>query len=82
MYDAGNTYMKRGKFVISYFGHIIQMVEHDTFNDSAYNCMKHGGHKGNYIIANTNHGLHLKNKKNSFERSRNKKLCKKWGCMI
>ena len=39
------------------------MVEHDTFNDSAYHYIKHGGHKGNYIMANTNHGLHLKNKK-------------------
>ena len=81
MYDAGNDNTKRGKFVISYFGHIIQMVEHDTFNDSAYHYTKHSGHKGNYFIANTNHGLHLKSKK-SFERSRNKKLCKKWGCMI
>ena len=63
MYDAENTYMKRGKFLISYFGHIIQMVEHDTFNDSAYHYMKHSGHKGNNFIANTNHGLHLKSKK-------------------
>ena len=78
MYDAGNTYMKKGKFVISYFGHIIQMVEHDTFNDSAYHYMKHSGHKGNNFIANTNHGLHLKSKK-SFERSRNKKSCAKNG---
>ena len=39
------------------------MVEHDTFNDSAYHYMKHSGHKGNNFIANTNHGLHLKSKK-------------------
>ena len=39
------------------------MVEHDTFNDSAYHYTKHSGHKGNYFIANTNHGLHLKSKK-------------------